>query len=1197
MDALRILLALAIGSVGLSEGFVIVCPWDDPSLTRWTTRFAGANHQVNTVITEPILLDTSLDESTGIESITVSGEGMLVWDPKSDIHIRLRYLLIKDGGRVDIGSEKCRYERKTSITLYGKRNDMDNIEGFGQKFIGVDAGGTLEIHGKRKYPWTKLDGTVSKVGWGAGLKYKFSVISFLQHRCHDGDLFSYSFYFISILSIVYLGRFNLLSKAYNFLFDSAIVLVRDFVIIPGTANGEVLVISKRYKIKTKYLPEMAEVWDSLKSKAGVSHLEGQNMRVDRDAYVFPDSTREVLSVETNAKGEYLSTASLTAWDLGVRFDVISMFTDSWRRESDIIITNTDYSYPIVTVIDDVTSWEIGDKVILTSTDYDMDQAEVGTVMECDSCSSYQVRLDLMVKYDHFGEIIEEVDERGEVALLTRNILIQGELQDKCVPTNENCPDTIPKPKMMFPQDTFGGHLMVRKDFKNAHFEGAEFYHMGQQSDLGRYSIHFHMVGEAGPAQYEDPPRVSSNSIHDSLSRCVTVHGTHGLVVENNVCVNTLGHSYFLEDGGERNTALIGNLGCGTQKGSLIPADKKPATFWITNPLTILRDNVAAGSVHTGIWYLYPDEPIGPSAGKGWMAKGEALNTPITEFNNNVGHSNYLNGLNIDFKLTTSSDVGGSITYKPQDKDGNPVKVYLQKGTFYKNGIQNVWIRSKRIVVSRFSLADSPKGITVAGYENFVENSVILGETANKGLPEERDGVQFDRSRPTWDATRPMSGITWYDGPTYYSGIYFNHFDSNQIYDSYALGYRRENKFSNSVSNEVKMLSWGSSDEGTSLGETRVFDQSEGYSKHYGDLDGDRSATFCDADGSVSGRRGWYIKNKPFLTTDQCNIRANWGDIALCPYEYGKLDFILRGRKTQVNMVRDDNQAELSLSPSDSCEFPVILGGLTSYIAYFDSFVPNKIAVYGRGIKKGSPVRLGICIGQNLNFENGDFTLSQRSDVDGWNDPWVEVNSVEELDRATKMKNFYYDGAVGAIFFKFQSYKNRTDDTIAECPDGECPYMELTIDSPMTTQFKCTDDAYLNGYKVKPQGLGAGATKPFRENAIVNGGWGEWSDWGPCSVTCEGGTQSRTRMCNNPLPSGGGQSCTGERSQEQDCNPDTCPPVDGGFSDWVTSSCVEAKDGICYQEKNRDCTDPEPSHHGQYCNGALKKVVPCECGPK
>lgn len=50
--------------------------------------------------------------------------------------------------------------------------------------------------------------------------------------------------------------------------------------------------------------------------------------------------------------------------------------------------------------------------------------------------------------------------RGEVALLSRNILIQGELQDKCVPSNENCPDTKPEPSMTFEQDTFGGHFMV-----------------------------------------------------------------------------------------------------------------------------------------------------------------------------------------------------------------------------------------------------------------------------------------------------------------------------------------------------------------------------------------------------------------------------------------------------------------------------------------------------------------------------------------------------------------------------------------------------------------------------------------------------------------------------------------------------------------------------------------------------------------
>ena len=37
-----------------------------------------------------------------------------------------------------------------------------NIPGFGEKFIGVRAGGTLELHGKDKPSWTKLTSTVTK---------------------------------------------------------------------------------------------------------------------------------------------------------------------------------------------------------------------------------------------------------------------------------------------------------------------------------------------------------------------------------------------------------------------------------------------------------------------------------------------------------------------------------------------------------------------------------------------------------------------------------------------------------------------------------------------------------------------------------------------------------------------------------------------------------------------------------------------------------------------------------------------------------------------------------------------------------------------------------------------------------------------------------------------------------------------------
>ena len=43
--------------------------------------------------------------------------------------------------------------------------------------------------------------------------------------------------------------------------------------------------------------------------------------------------------------------------------------------------------------------------------------------------------------------------------------------------------------------------------------------------------------------------------------------------------------------------------------------------------------------------------------------------------------------------------------------------------------------------------------------------------------------------------------------------------------------------------------------------------------------------------------------------------------------------------------------------------------------------------------------------------------------------------------------------------------------------------------------------------------------------------GAWSDWGPCSATCGGGTQSHT--CTNPAPSRGGAGCTGPSSQT--CN--------------------------------------------------------------
>ena len=65
---------------------------------------------------------------------------------------------------------------------------------------------------------------------------------------------------------------------------------------------------------------------------------------------------------------------------------------------------------------------------------------------------------------------------------------------------------------------------------------------------------------------------------------------------------------------------------------------------------------------------------------------------------------------------------------------------------------------------------------------------------------------------------------------------------------------------------------------------------------------------------------------------------------------------------------------------------------------------------------------------------------------------------------------------------------------------------------------------------------------------VNGGWSAWSGWSACSVTACGqtGTQTSTRTCTNPAPSGGGANCSGSNTQTQACSTAACS-VNGSCS--------------------------------------------------
>ena len=117
-------------------------------------------------------------------------------------------------------------------------------------------------------------------------------------------------------------------------------------------------------------------------------------------------------------------------------------------------------------------WRVGDEIVLASTDFDPRQAERRTIA---AIRGNTITLDKKLDYMHFGKITFDVDERGEVGLLTRNIKLQASADAE--------------------QSFYGGHVMAMVASK-MFVEGVEFNRMGQNMTLARYPIHWHLVGDA-----------------------------------------------------------------------------------------------------------------------------------------------------------------------------------------------------------------------------------------------------------------------------------------------------------------------------------------------------------------------------------------------------------------------------------------------------------------------------------------------------------------------------------------------------------------------------------------------------------------------------------------------------------------------------------------------------------------------------
>ena len=72
--------------------------------------------------------------------------------------------------------------------------------------------------------------------------------------------------------------------------------------------------------------------------------------------------------------------------------------------------------------------------------------------------------------------------------------------------------------------------------------------MGQSGVLMRYPVHFHLQGEAALGSY-----VRNSSLHHLYNRCITIHGSSGVLLEDNAAYDTFGHCYFLRTAPRRAT--------------------------------------------------------------------------------------------------------------------------------------------------------------------------------------------------------------------------------------------------------------------------------------------------------------------------------------------------------------------------------------------------------------------------------------------------------------------------------------------------------------------------------------------------------------------------------------------------------------------------------------------------------------------
>ncbi|KAJ8006007.1 hypothetical protein DPEC_G00123790 [Dallia pectoralis] len=1062
------------------------CPDQNPVLRSWNP---GHNPKTAMVVRRGDLF--RLASSATFFSLTIQSGGRVVFadnrEGSINITVKTHHVLIEDGGALHIGAPQCRYRSRATIVLLGRSDDQTvaEVPELGRKFIGVRGGATLELHGAERLSWTLLTRSVPPSGLatgGYGFQRNFS--RGINLRVVDQDTAAV-----------------LLSERYD-THDSRNDSRRLTQLLRSLPAGRIVSLAVGDSAAKSLLDETKATIQSLLASTYVHDLKY------RQAWALVSvigggngSCSEVVREHENhdTGGKALARLNFTTVD-GIGFSVTAY--SEWNNgypTSGFQIDAVDQV--VLNLQDDVHTWQPGNQIVVASTDYSMHQAEEFTILPCPHCTSRQVRIQGRPQFGHIGEIVDGVDMRAEVALLTRNILIYGETQNACYGNNW-C--------QFFGHDTYGGHIKIFANFTSVHLSHAELRNMGQQQK-GRYPVHFHLCGDVdGRGGYRDPAYVDGLSIHHSFSRCITVHATNGLLIKDTVGYDTLGHCFFLEDGIEQRNTFFHNLGLVTRPGTLLPTDrndtmctsirdkvfknytpspsmecKAVSTFWIANPNNNLISNAAAGSQDAGIWYVFHSSSTGES--HGLVPETRAELTPLGIFYNNRVHSNFKAGLFIDKRVKTTaasaSDpreylcLDNNARFRPHE-NADPtrprVAALIDTLIAFKNNDLGAWIRGGDVTVQNSGFADNGVGLSFAsdgsypkdeGSSQEVTQSFFVGESRNRGSNGGQNkywgqgGADGKMRTLPRNRTFPIRGFQIYDGPVRLTRSTFRNYVPTTDRFTSAVGFNLKNTWQLTPRNNLSKLSFQ-----PTVG-LRAFFGRPGQWFEENDLDGDKNSIFHDVDGSVTGYRDSYVgrADNYLIRHPDCANITQWMAV-VCSGTYSQVYVQTQGAPNLTLSINRDEYPEAPLvlrginsQGALSQQYQPVLMMSKSYTLHWNGPAPREIVFSLINFSQGDWVLVGLCYPVDSTFQvMADINDRQKNTFDNITD-YGPVTSLADLEKKQLERKYFFDHTVGLLWLYLRARHRR--DSHSYCSAKGCERVKVIATSASKLTCNCTPKAY------------------------------------------------------------------------------------------------------------------------------------------